>query len=190
MGCSCIERIVAFLAGRTTVLHTFSGRKPTLHIKNNACDGRLNLCATGFDTVASLGDSCRPHEGIHISEIADLNLPEVTGSIYPYLIVSIAILDSRIRSNAGQYIYLSEWDDARRLSPLEAVKACLNDSVSPLAIGQIHSIVESLIKRPCNASTVSACLQAIDADFDKASNTWSVPSVVDDPPHTEQATSG
>jgi hypothetical protein len=113
----------------------------------------------------------------------------VNASISPYLVFSIATLDSRIRSNAGQYIYLSEWDDVRRLSPLEAVKACLHDSVSPLAIGQIRSIVEGLIKRPCDPTTVSACLQAVDADFDKASNTWSILSNADEPLHTEQAAS-
>jgi len=78
------------------------------------------------------------NEGIHISEMSGLNLPEINKSISPYLVFSIATLDPRIRSNVAQYIYLSEWGEARRLTPLEAVKACLHDSVS-LARARDHS---------------------------------------------------
>ena len=73
------------------------------------------------------------------------------------------------------------------MTPLDAVKACLNASVSPLAIEQIRSVVEGLIKRSCSVSTISACLQAIDADFDKSSNAWSIPSIPDEPLQEEQA---
>lgn len=127
------------------------------------------------------------NEGIHISEVMRLGLPHVDGSISPHLIFSIATLDPRIRSTAGEYLYLSEWNDVRRLSPLEAVKVCLHDATSPLSFDQIHTIVQGLIKRPCERSTVSACLQAIEAEYDKAVEKWSVPSVPDDLPEIEMA---
>ena len=119
------------------------------------------------------------NEGIHISEIQGLCLHNT--SISPYLVLSIATLDPRIRSNVGQYFYLAVWDDVRRLSPLEAVKGCLHDAVAPLGIEQIRAVTEGLIKRPCATATVSQCLRAIDAEFDKGSNTWSVPRSLDDP---------
>ncbi len=129
------------------------------------------------------------NEGIHLSELQSLDLPNVNESISPHLVFSIATLDPRIRSNVGQYLYLSQWNDVRRLSPLEAVKACLHDAVAPLAIDQIRAVVEGLIKRPCEPNTVSACLQAIDAEFDKASNTWSLPRFADDTPQLEESAS-
>ncbi len=129
------------------------------------------------------------NEGIHISELGSLGLPHVDGSISPHLIFSIATLDPRIRSTASQCLYLSEWNDARRLTPLEAVKACLHDATGPLAFDQIHVIVQGLIKRPCDASTVSACLQALDAEFDKATNTWSFSTFADESPQLEEAAS-
>ena len=128
-------------------------------------------------------------EGIHISEVAALHLSIIEESISPQLVFSIAALDPRIRSNAGQYIYLSEWNDVRRVSPLEAVKACLHDTTNPLPLEQVRAIVEGLVKRPCETRTISACLQAIDADFDKADNTWSLPSFSDETSQLEEAAS-
>jgi hypothetical protein len=128
-------------------------------------------------------------EGIHISEISSLHLPNIDESISPQLVFYIATLDPRIRSNAGQYIFLSEWDDVRRVSPLEAVKACLHDATNPLSIEQVRAVVEGLIKRPCETRTVSACLQAIDADFDKGTNTWSLAISSDDTTQLEEAAS-
>src|SRR5262249_10893883 len=119
-------------------------------------------------------------EGIHVSEVASLGLPHVIGSVSPQLVFSLASIDSRIRSTVGQYLYLAEWGDVRRLSPLEAVKFCLRDATGPLAFEQIHAIVQGLIKRPCDESTVSACLQAIDAEFDQVLQKWLLPSVSED----------
>lgn len=111
-------------------------------------------------------------EGIHVSELAEMNLPFVTSATSPYLVLTLASLTPRLRTSVGQYIYLSEWSDARRASPTEAVNDVLDGAQRPLSTEEIRFAVEARIRRTCDARTVLACLQAAEAQFNSDAGTW------------------
>ena len=113
-------------------------------------------------------------EGIHISELTEMNLPFVSSVTSPYLVLAISNLYPQLRSSVGQYIYLSEWSDPRRVSPTEAVNDVLNSAVLPLSTEEIRLAVEARIRRVCDMRTVSACLQAAEAQFRGDTGTWTL----------------
>jgi hypothetical protein len=111
--------------------------------------------------------------GIHISEIPKLNLPRVDHTVPPHVVFSIATRDPRLRVNVGQYIFLNEWGDARRISTIDAVRSLMQEASAPLSLDDIVAKVEATIERPCDKQSVSACLQVIDATFDSVNPVWS-----------------
>jgi len=123
-----------------------------------------------------VGELQQRGNGLHISE-----LPDTLASTFPVFgsptaVFSLASLDPRLRTDTGQYLFLAAWGESRRQSIPEAVASILESAVEAISIDHIMREVEKRVKRPCERSTVSTCLQSLNATFDPETHLWISPS--------------
>jgi len=78
-----------------------------------------------------------------------------------------------MRVNSARYLYLAEWDGPRRESVSEAVEAVLLLANRPITFDEIADRVEVRIRRTCERTAISGCLQAMEAHLDLPSGQWS-----------------
>jgi hypothetical protein len=110
-------------------------------------------------------------KGIHVSEMASL-LPQLT-NITAEAVFSLAILDARLKTSVGQYLYLAEWGEPRRESLKDAVENILRAAGDPISLHDLVALVSERIGRKIEKPVISSCLQAIDAVLDQ-SGSWSL----------------
>ena len=89
----------------------------------------------------------RKGSAVHFSEFHLLKL-EAWPSVTPHLAFTLATLDPRLRVSSGQYLYLQEWGDPRRETPVECVRHVLTDAGRPLSIDAIAGSVTVDSARP------------------------------------------
>ena len=117
--------------------------------------------------------------GIHATELPEiLSLQDCSTHAF----LSIASRDERLKIARGQYVYLSEWGGPRREAIGQAVAAVLKDSGRSLTLEEITAAAENRIGRNIDKPVVSGALQALEAEFDGATQKWclSKSSLVDD----------
>ena len=107
---------------------------------------------------------------IHASELSMEAIP--FSSLPAEAIFSLAATDRRMRVNPAQHLYLSEWGGPRRESVSEAVQTVLTTTYAPLRFDEIVAQVEARVGRPCERSSISACLQALEAVLDQSTGRW------------------
>ena len=103
--------------------------------------------------------------GMHLSELERSNLMSVSG-LSAQGLFSLAVGDSRLNVNSGQYLYLAEWGGPRRESMSEAVAAVLTPSAPPLALDEILLQVEKRMRRLCDRRSLINCLHALEVEMD------------------------
>ncbi|MDP3410806.1 sigma factor-like helix-turn-helix DNA-binding protein [Bosea sp. (in: a-proteobacteria)] len=109
--------------------------------------------------------------GIHITEI--VNFVDAPPNVASEALFSIATLDSRLRVNVGQYIFLAAWGEARRQNIHEAVLSTLSTQYA--SFNAIVKGVAEAIGRPVDRRVVSASLQSSGAEFD-GNESWRLSS--------------
>lgn len=105
-------------------------------------------------------------EGLHVSELGELGLPYISPEAAPF-VFSCLEAEPRLRTTSSRYVYLAEWESARREGLGEAIRAILHGSSIALTLEKIRVSAEERIKRPVTNGAVSACLQAIGAAYDE-----------------------
>jgi hypothetical protein len=103
-----------------------------------------------------LGVLAKRGRGIHISELRDAGA--LASDIPPEAIFAIAALDTRLRVNTGQYLFLVEWGEPRRLSAPEAVREVLNEHNEPLHLTEIAKHAVRKLQRSCETRIISRLL--------------------------------
>ncbi len=98
----------------------------------------------------------RKGSGIYLDEVN--RLVDFTPQAEPEIIVSIAILDSRIRTGKGRIMYLAEWGDPRRVSVNEAIKSLSAQRSETMNIGAIQDWAESTCGRKIDRTVLYKAL--------------------------------
>jgi hypothetical protein len=117
--------------------------------------------------------------GIHASEIA-VKLDAPWREIAPQIVLSIGVLDQRLRVSVGQFLYLSEWSEPRRETVFQVVQRLVDAASGPFTTGEIMRQLETEINLQIETSQVSSCIRSAGANFDPLSRTWSIDQQVDD----------
>jgi len=118
--------------------------------------------------------------GIHATEIipilAEAGLPVNIETIDPMLIMTLVLRDERIKLARGQFIYLEEWQDSRRLNLWQAARKVAEETAhQALAVEEIEQRISTMLKRPVLRPALSACLGDIGAVYSAATGLWSFP---------------
>lgn len=108
-------------------------------------------------------------KGLHISEMAEV-IREFPG-LTPEATFSLATQDERLRTSAGQYLYLRSWGEPRRETVLEVVRAILLEQPSVLSYEGLLTVVQRRVGRVCARSALTRALQAVGAIQD-GSGRW------------------
>ncbi len=122
--------------------------------------------------------------GIHESELAHSSVLASMGLTVPAFF-SLAITDSRLRTSTGRFLYLAEWGSPRRVGIADAVRSFISSSAMPVTFSEISEAVRGQVQRDFPSSAISACLQALGAVYDTASETW---TLSDEQAETEEDT--
>lgn len=118
-------------------------------------------------------------KGIHASEISE-KLDSPWNEIAPQLVLSIGILDQRLRVSVGQFLYLAEWNEPRRETVFQIVQRLVDAASGSFTTGEIVRQLETEITLQIDTSQVSACIRSAGATFDPLSRTWSADQQADD----------
>jgi hypothetical protein len=114
--------------------------------------------------------------GIHVSELLNVlsgtlcDIP--TNSLSPHGVVALA-QDYGVKIDRGQYVYLSEWGESRRMTIQDGIRRALSEiGAQGLPLDQLIERVNDLTKRHCSRETISQLLQAVDACWDVDTGSW------------------
>jgi hypothetical protein len=126
-------------------------------------------------------------KGLHVSEIRSVletTVPEVAKVEDPTLFFGLAHRDGRCAVGKGQYVYLREWGEPRRVTVVEAVRRTLEAAGRQgLTLDQVVAGAEAVIERPLPRLVVGYACSNIGANYDEASLRWTISSA----PETEGA---
>ena len=111
---------------------------------------------------------------LHPSEFATTSIAE--NGLSAATVFSLAAADPRMRVNGSQDLYLTDWNGPQRESISEAVPKALAAAGTPISFDEIVEQVEVRVRRSCDRSAISACLQAIEATLDRTTGCWSMPA--------------
>lgn len=124
------------------------------------------------------------NSGIHISEIASCleGVFEPASRITdPVGIFAVAQRSPIIRKSSGNYLFLSEWGEPRRMSKAQAVLEVLKQSGNyGLTANEIVKSASGLLGREIPRETVYVDIAAAGAKFDEDKKRWLITSAVDD----------
>jgi len=117
-------------------------------------------------------------KGLHISEIQSALksfVPQVVTVLDPALFLGLAQKSEILAVAKGQYVFLAEWHESRRLTGIEAVKRALLEA-GPLGLTLDDGLkaVEALLERPFSRPTFSNYCQNVGARYDEATAKWSL----------------
>lgn len=122
--------------------------------------------------------------GIHVAEVSTLLVkvfPAVSRVRDPYLIFSLAQVDSRFNISPGNYVYLQQWEGPRRLTLNEAVHETLHGAGSDgLKISDIAARATVLLGRSIPRESIYQGLSAAGARYDEQTSRWSTSNDADE----------
>ncbi len=110
--------------------------------------------------------------GIHISEVSE-ELDRPFSEIAPQIVLSIGILDERLKVSVGQFLYLAEWIEPRRETIFQVVQRLVDKSLGVFTSADIIRQIERESTLPIDTSQVSACIRSAGATFDSILRVWS-----------------
>lgn len=128
----------------------------------------------------------RLNRGVHLTEIANLisETSDVASRIEdPTVFFTLAQRTGKMRISQGNYLFLPEWGEARRLSPNQAITATILQAKSEgLRAGELAQKASILLGREIKRETVYSPLYAMGALFDEELGRWFPPEedAVDD----------
>lgn len=114
--------------------------------------------------------------GLHVTEIvgALTKTRELAERIDGTTLIALAQRPGQMRVSYGQYLYLTEWSEPRRMQHADAVKTALAQSSNGLRIQEIAEAASVLIGRPINSQSIRGCLSSIGAEWSNKTGRWSL----------------
>jgi hypothetical protein len=118
-------------------------------------------------------------KGMHKTEIYEA-LKDIPGieqfaDADPALFVSISLRSDLMRHAIGNYLYLSDWGDSRRLTVEEAVRIALEQaSSSGLRAQELREAVNRIIGYQISIYAVYGPLSAIGARYNPDTGYWQI----------------
>lgn len=122
---------------------------------------------------------CERGKGLHVSEIRpalESLVPQVAQVQDPGVFLGLAQRDDRCAVWKGQYVFLPEWGEPRRLTILESVRRAL-EAAGPagLILDEAVTAAEALIERPLSRTDLSYACSRSGASYDETSMRWTLP---------------
>lgn len=116
------------------------------------------------------------NKGIHVSEIAaclDGFFEPVSRIKYPTAILALAQRSGRLRVSVGDYLFLPEWGEPRRMQKSQAiVEAIKQAGNASLSASEIVNSASAILGRPVERETIYYALSAAGARFDETRQRW------------------
>lgn len=122
-------------------------------------------------------------KGLHVSEIQqalETFVPKVAQVDDPTLFIGLAQRDNRCAAGKGQYVFLREWGESRRLTVVESVRRALT-AAGPvgLTLAEVEAAAEALAERPIPRVLLGQSCSHIGAVYDEAASRWTLPPVAE-----------
>lgn len=121
------------------------------------------------------GNLIRRQKGIHESEIIDIvrhAVPSVSPTTDPMLIMELAQREGSMSIARGQILFLSIWEQPRRLTLLQAVREALVESgADGLGLDELHVLVEEKLERSISRALLPACCDDV-AEYSYSTQRW------------------
>lgn len=114
--------------------------------------------------------------GLHVTEIvgALCKTGELAERIDGTTLMALAQRSGRMRVSYGQYLYLTEWGEPRRMQLVDAVKTALAQSSNGLRTQEVAEAASALTGRPINSQNIHVSLSAIGAEWSEKLERWSL----------------
>lgn len=127
-----------------------------------------------FDEIEEV--LCQRQNGLHVTEIvgALTKTKELAEQIDGATLMALTQRSGQMRVSYGQYLYLAEWGEPRRMQHVDAVKTVLAQSSNGLRIHEIAEATSVLIGRPINSQSIYGCLSSIGAEWNEKTGRWSL----------------
>ncbi|HUW29622.1 MAG TPA: DNA-directed RNA polymerase subunit alpha C-terminal domain-containing protein [Sulfuriferula sp.] len=120
------------------------------------------------------------NKGIHVSEIAaclDGIFEPISRIKYPTAILALAQRSGRLRVSVGEYLFLPEWGEPRRIQKSQAVIEALKQADSAgLRASEIVNSASAILGRPVERDGIYATLYDAGARFDETTQRWRLPN--------------
>ena len=158
-----------------------SPRDPLIHLGRGLwalLDRDLPLTATEqeavFDEIAEV--LRQRQSGLHVTEIVDslTKTRELAERIGGTTLMALAQRSGRMHVSYGQYLYLAEWGEPRRMQLADAIKAALEQSPNGLRAQEIVDAASIPLGRPVNPQNIYGPLSSIGAEWCEKSGRWSL----------------
>ncbi|MHB1291552.1 MAG: DNA-directed RNA polymerase subunit alpha C-terminal domain-containing protein [Sulfuricella sp.] len=119
------------------------------------------------------------NKGIHVSELSaclDGIFEPISRIKYPTAILSLAQRSGRLRVSAGDYLFLPEWGEPRRMQKSQAiVEAIKQAGAAGLNASEIANSASTILGRPVERETIYHALTSAGARFDGTIQRWILP---------------
>lgn len=114
--------------------------------------------------------------GLHVTEIVEklTKTRELSEGIDGTTLIALAQRSGRMRVSYGQYLYLTEWGEPRRMQLADAVKTALKKSPNGLHAQELVEAASVLIGRPINRDAIYGPLSTIGAEWSEKTGRWSL----------------
>lgn len=120
--------------------------------------------------------------GLHVTEIvgALTKTRELAERIDGTTLMALAQRSGRMRASYGQYLYLTEWGEPRRMQLADAIRTALEQSPNGLRAQEIVEAASAIIGRSINPQNIYGCLSAIGAEWSEKTGRWSLVGVTEE----------
>lgn len=119
------------------------------------------------------------NKGIHVSEIAaclDGIFEPISRIKYPTAILALAQRSGRLRVSVGDYLFLPEWGEPRRMQKSQAVVEAIKQAgAAGLSAIEIVNLASTILGRPVERDAIYGGLSAAGARFDETIQRWVLP---------------
>jgi len=116
------------------------------------------------------------NRGIHVSEIAaclDGVFEPISRIKYPTAILSLAQRSGCLRVSTGDYLFLPEWGEPRRMKKSQAIVEAIKQAGSDgLRASEIVNSASAILGRPVEREAIYSALSAAGARFDENVQRW------------------
>lgn len=114
--------------------------------------------------------------GIHVSELStclDGIFEPIARIKYPTAILALAQRSDRLRVSVGEYLYLPEWGEPRRMQKSQAIfEAIKQAGAVGLSAREIVNSASTILGRPVERDAIYGTLSAVGARFDESVQRW------------------
>ena len=115
-------------------------------------------------------------KGLHVTEIvgALTRTRELAERIDGIALMALAQRLKQMCVSNGQYLYLAEWGEPRRIQLIDAIRTALEQTPKGLTVQKIVEVVSTVIGRTFTSQNIYGCLSVIGAERSDKTDRWSL----------------